>query len=548
MSMKKIAAYILPVALLAASCAKQPQASQPTNTQATATTTTATAAPFDANQAFGPGKVVELKQPESNKVIIKLMFKNGSMVDPADKKGLTYATAQMISESGTQDMTISQIKDKIFPWAAYYGANVDKEVTTFTFAVHKDFLDQFYPIVRGLMLNPAFAEEDFKRVKSNQQNFVDQVIRASSDEEYSKKALEDLLFRGTNYQHVVEGTSATVPSITLEDVKSHWRNYFTENNVLIGIAGNYSAEFLNKLKADVAQLSDAKPNIPKPGEPNKPNGIQVEIIKKSDALGSAIFTGTPMPVTRSADDFAALMVANSYLGEHRKSYGKLYDKIRTTRSMNYGDYSYIEWYDQGGSYQLPNPGVPRASNYFALWIRPVQIAEGLKKQYAELQGIDVGHAHFALRLAVREVDNLIKNGMTQEEFELTRKFLRSYMKLYIQTTEKQLGFLMDSRFYGRQDYIEEMDRLLANLTVEDVNNAVKKYWQTENMFITIVTDDSEAEPLKQALLNNTPSPMSYSNLVKEGLPQEVLAEDDVVANYKLNVKDVKIVESKDTFK
>ncbi|MFD2514386.1 M16 family metallopeptidase [Pontibacter locisalis] len=546
--MKKIAAYILPVALLAVSCSKQPQVSQQTTETATTAPATTTTAAYDANEAFGPGKVVELKQPESNKVIIKLMFKNGSMSDPEGKEGLNYATARMIMESGTKDMTISQIKDKIYPWAADYYTNVDKEVTVFTFAVHKDFLDEFYSIIRGLMLNPAFAEEDFKRVKSNQQNFVDQVIRASSDEEYSKKALEDLLFRGTNYQHVVEGTSASVPNITLEDVKNHWRNYFTQNNVLIGVAGNYSDEFLNKLKADVAQMSDVKPNIPKAGQPNKPNGIQVEIIKKDDALGSAVFTGTPMPVTRSADEFAALMVANSFLGEHRKSYGKLYDKIRTTRSMNYGDYSYIEWYDQGGSFQLPNPGVPRSSNYFALWIRPVQIAEGLKKQYSELKDIDVGHAHFALRLAIREVDNLIQNGMTQEEFELTRKFLRSYIKLYIQTQEKQLGYLMDSRFYGRKDYIQELDRLLANLTVEDVNNAVKKYWQTDNMFITIVTDDSEAEPLKQALLNNTPSPMSYSNLVREGLPQEVIAEDNQIANYELNVKDVKIIDSKETFK
>ncbi|OKL39840.1 M16 family metallopeptidase [Pontibacter flavimaris] len=544
--MKKIAAYILPLALMAASCAKQPQTSQQSTTDTAETTATATA--FDANTAFGPDKVVELRQPESNKVIIKLMFKNGSMVDPKGKEGLTYTTAQMIAESGTKDMPVSEIKDKIFPWAAEYYSNVDKEVTTFTFAVHQDFLSEFYPIVRGLMLNPAFAEEDFKRVKSNQQNFVDQVIRASSDEEYSKKALEDLLFRGTNYQHMVEGNSASVPNITLEDVKSHWQNYFTKNNVMIGIAGNYSPDFLNQLKNDVAQLSAVQPSIPLAGEPNQPNGVQVEIIRKSDALGSAIFTGTPMPVTRSSDDFAALMVANSFLGEHRKSYGKLYDKIRTTRSMNYGDYSYIEWYDRGGNVQLPIPNVPRTSNYFALWIRPVQIAEGLKQQYAELSDINVGHAHFALRLAIREVDNLINKGMTQEEFELTRKFLRSYMKLYIQTTEKQLGFLMDSRFYGREDYIEEMDQLLANLTVEDVNKAVQKYWQTDNMFITIVTDDSEAEPLKEALLNNTPSPMSYSNLVKEGLPQEVLAEDDAIATYKLNVTDVKIVDSKDTFR
>jgi len=215
--------------------------------------------------------------------------------------------------------------------------------------------------------------------------------------------------------------------------------------------------------------------------------------------------------------------------------------------MNYGDYSYIEWYESGGSYMLPVPGVPRSSNYFSLWIRPVQTAEGLKKQYAELKDISVGHAQFALRLAIREVDDMIQNGISKEDFELTRNFLRSYNKLYIQTPEKQLGFLMDSRFYGRKNYIAEMDALLAKLTVDDVNRAIKKYWQVKNMFVTIVTDDSEAQPLAKALKENTVSPMSYSNLVKQGMPANVLSEDDKIASFPLNVKDVKVIDSKSTF-
>jgi zinc protease len=197
---------------------------------------------------------------------------------------------------------------------------------------------------------------------------------------------------------------------------------------------------------------------------------------------------------------------------------------------------------------LPVPGVPRSSNYFSIWIRPVQIAEGLKKQYTELKDINVGHAHFALRLALREVDNMVKNGIKKEDFEATRKFLRSYNRLYIQTPERQLGFLLDSKFYGRANYIEEMDALLSKLTVEDVNRAIKFYWQVNDMYVTIVTDDSEAGPLAAALQANTPSPMSYSNLVKEGLPKAILEEDEEVANYKLNVKNVRIVDSKDTFK
>jgi zinc protease len=216
--------------------------------------------------------------------------------------------------------------------------------------------------------------------------------------------------------------------------------------------------------------------------------------------------------------------------------------------MNYGDYSYIEWYDNGGSNMLPPAGVPRKTNYFSLWIRPVQIAKQLKMQYEELDSINVGHAHFALRMALREMDKMIKNGISEEDFEATRAFLKSYTKLYIQSPDQQLGYLMDSRMYGRYNYIEELDNLLSVLTVDEVNQAIKKYFQIENMKFTIVTDASEAEPLAKSLKENLPSPMSYSNLVRAGLPDEILKEDEATEDFKLNVKEVTIIPSKDTFK
>jgi zinc protease len=493
-------------------------------------------------------EVVELRLPNSNKVVVKLRFRNGSIVDPAGKEGLTQLTAQLVAQGGTQRMTFSQIQDAIYPMASGYYALVDKEVTTFTFQVHKDFLTEFYPIVKELILTPAFSEDDFKRVKINQQNYVDQVIRASSDEEYSKKALEDLLFRGTNYQHMKQGTSAGVKAITLEDAKEHYAKFFTKNNLMIGLAGNYDDAFLQMVKDDMAMLPDTQPVLPQPGKANQPEGIEVQIVAKEGAFGSAIFTGFPLEITRADDDFIPLMVANSYLGEHRKSYSKLYQEIRQKRSMNYGDYSYIEWYENGGGNMLPPPGVPRTSNYFSIWIRPVQIAKQLKMQYPELGGLTVGHAHFALRMAIHEVDKMITKGMSKEDFEATREFLRSYTKLYAQTPERQLGYLMDSRFYGRTDYLAELDGLLAKVTLDDVNKAIKKYWQVENMYVTIVTDASEAGPLAKSLMKNRRSPMSYSNVVKAGLPEDVLKEDALVEKYRLNVKKMMVVESAKTFK
>ncbi len=492
--------------------------------------------------------LIELKKSTSNKVVIKYMFNVGSMMDPEGKEGLSILTASLISDGGSAQYTKSEIDDLLYPMAASYNASVDKEVTVFTFEVHRDFIDSFYDIAKGLLYTPAFDENDFNRIKSNQQNYVDQIIKASSDEEYSKMALEDLLFRGTSYQHMIMGTSSGVNSITLDDAKEFYQKYFTKDNLLIGIAGNYSEDFKNRLLLDKEQLPALQFTLPEAPEISMPDGLQVEIIEKENALGSAIYAGYPLDLTRADDDFAALMVANSWLGEHRKSYGQLYEKIRRTRSMNYGDYTYIEWYENGGRVQLPLAHVPRTSNYFSLWIRPVQIGVQLKAQYEELGNIDVGHAPFALRMAMREIDMLAKNGISKEDFELTRQFLRSYIKLFVQTTEKELGFLMDSHFYGRENYIAELDELLANLTVEDVNEAARKYFQVENMYVCIVTDDSETTALSENLLKNKPSPMSYSNLVREGLSEEVLKEDEEVAAYKLNVKSVDIIKSQDTFK
>jgi len=490
---------------------------------------------------------VELRLSNSNKVVFKFMFRNGSISDPVGQEGLTFLTTSLVGDGGTTTLTSTQVKDFLYPMAAQISYSIDKEVAILTFEVHVDHLEAFYPLMIDLLTRPRMDEGDFNRLKSNQENYVTQVIRTSSDEEYSKRALEDLLFRGTRYQHMPAGTVSGVAKLTLEACKAHYQNYFRHDNLTVGIAGNYSPALFNRLKEDVKKFPPGAPKLPDPVKARQPDGIQVEIISKKGALGSAIFTGAPLAITRRDDDFAALMVANSWLGEHRKSYSRLFQKIREERSMNYGDYSYIEWYANGGGNMLPPSGVPRNANYFAIWIRPVQIAKGLKQQYPELSDITIGHAHFAIRMAIRELDLLIKNGMTKEDFELTRTFLRSYIKLYAQTPEQQLGYLMDSKFYGRKDYLAEMDALLAKVTLDDVNKAIRKYWRSDAMFITIVTDESEAGPLAESLRNNLPSPMSYSTSLKESLSAEILKEDEEVATFKLNVKSVKIADSNTTF-
>src|SRR5205807_9487224 len=117
------------------------------------------------------------------------------------------------------------------------------------------------------------------------------------------------------------------------------------------------------------------------------DGLDVEIIEK-DTRATAISIGMPIPVTRESPDFAALNVARAWLGEHRASTGRLYQRLREIRGLNYGDYTYIEFFTRPGGQFFPSPNTVRRAQAFEIWIRPVVPA----------------NAQMSLRLALYELN------------------------------------------------------------------------------------------------------------------------------------------------
>ena len=75
---------------------------------------------------------------------------------------------------------------------------------------------------------------------------------------------------------------------------------------------------------------------------------------------------------RGHPDFAALLVARTYFGQHRMSFGHLFQRMREVRGLNYGDYAYIEYFPRGMNLFEPEPNLARSSQIFQIWIRPVE--------------------------------------------------------------------------------------------------------------------------------------------------------------------------------
>lgn len=460
------------------------------------------------------GDAVLLPEPDDPTVTFMVWFQVGSQDDPEGKEGLAQLTGSLISDGGTTENSYQEILEKLYPIASGYSVRVDKEMTVLSGRTHEDNLDLFVQLFQDAYLKPAFAEEDFNRLKKNQQNYVETVLRFADDETLGKATLEQAAYEGTRYAHPVAGTVAGLESITLDDVKSFYDTHYTRDNAVVALGGGFDADLLERFEGTVEQLPEGPAPADPAIEPEPIEGRHVTLVSKPGANASISF-GHHVDVRRGSRDFYALWIANSWLGEHRNSSSHLYQVIRETRGMNYGDYSYIEAFPEGGRRSMPPTNVSRDHQLFQVWIRTLPNEQAV----------------FATRAALREIDHLIEKGLTQEQFELTRDFLSKYHLHFADSTRDRLGYRIDDRFYDIEEpgHLGRFGEMMESITREEVNAAVKKYLQTANLEFAIVTGD--AEMLKKQLTTGEETPMEYASTK----PPEVLEEDEEIASYPLDI-------------
>ena len=476
-------------------------------------------AAFGNTQKNMSTKIANVVLPNRSPLVtFRIVFLTGAAADPKGKEGVAALTAAMLAQGGTAKMSYEQIVEAMYPMATSFNSQIDKEMTVFNGTTHSDNLDKYYAIISQMLLDPGFRADDFTRLRTDAINFLKVSLRESNDEELGKEYLYNLIYEGHPYEHHNVGTVSSLEKLTLDDVKAFYKANYTQANIVLGLAGGYPKDFLEKVSSDFAKLPAGQPNKTKFDTPKLAPGMRIAIVKR-ETRATALSLGFPISVTRADKDWPALAVIASYFGQHRSSNSYLYQKLREARGLNYGDYAYIEYFPRGMFQFTPDPNQGRSTQIFQIWIRPVTPENG----------------HFVLRAALYEYDKLVREGMSKEAFEATREFLTKYNNILTQTQDAQLGYALDSRYYNNPDYVTYMREQLAKLTLDDVNNAIRKYLKSDAMRIVIITKDAEA--LRDAIVSNKPSPITYNS----PKPKEITDEDKVIESYKVNVKPEDVV-------
>ena len=483
----------------------------------------------ESPDSAAPVSFITNQSATSPLVDVGFLIHAGAGFDPAGKKGVAALTAAMISDGGSEALTIEQINEAMYPIASGFDAQVDKEMTRLSGQVHKDNLDAWYELVRGQLLFPAWSQSDFDRIRTQLTNAIRTDLVGNNDEELGKEVLYASIY-GVDHPYGFPnlGSTGDLESITLDDVKAFYREYYTVANITVGIAGGYNDEFATRISDDLQRLQVGERKALSVKAAPMPDGHEAILVQK-ETPAVAVSFGFPIELKRGDPDWVALWLVRSYLGEHRSFNSHLYQRIRDTRGMNYGDYAYIEYFPRGMFQFHPDTNLARQQQIFQVWLRPLR---------------DNNDAHFATRTAMFELDKVIREGLSESDFETTRAYLSKFVSLLMDGQSRQLGYAADSQYYQIDNFASYVRDGLARLTLDDVNRVIRENLSTEDIQYVFVTRD--AADLRERLVSEQASPISYD----AEKPQSLLDEDARIAVLPIGFEDEKvtIVNSEEVFR
>ena len=485
--------------------------------------------PPDVKRFSSGLSLLELPGNQNAIVNVQLRFRAGSVDDPRGRAGLTYLTARVMTEGGTQALSAKQLLEALFPLAAELDVRVDKELTTFLARVHRDNLAKFLPIVTDVVLHPRWDPEEFRRLRDAAVNDIEKRLRQGDDENLGKESLQESMFRGHPYERLTLGHASDLKSMSLQELQQHAGRVFTADRLTIGVAGGYP----QNLGSDLAQALSALPPRSQPpaavaqAQPHGPRFVLVE--KNSDS--TAISMGMPWTLSRKDPDWPAMSIARSAIGEHRQTNGRLMQRLREMRGLNYGDYAYIEHFRQeGGDAATAQTGRARQQQEFAIWLRPVRDENRL----------------FAVRAALYELARTFGDEpFSAQEVEQTKGFLDGYILLFDQTDARKLGYALDDQFYGMKGFLAAWREAVREVSADQVNRAWRKWVDPAKLEIVLAGKDMAS--VKKALLAGDPTPIQYQKDATGKTPEkpaEQLATDKEIAKFPFGAKgdaDVQVV-------
>jgi zinc protease len=373
----------------------------------------------------------------------------GAATDPDGKLGLANMVSGLIDEgAGAMDSQTFRSEMENRSIRLSFDAGRDDFSGSLTTLTRER--DTAIDLLRLALSEPRFDDEAVERIRAQ---IVSGLKQAENDpRDIASRTFFTSIFGVHPYARPVEGTLETVAGLNANDFRGFVRRAFAKDNLVVGVAGDITAEELGPLLDEAFGALPEKSDLPKIADVMPTYG-DIEVIEQDIPQSQAIWG--QKGIARKDPDFYAAYVMNYILGGGGFS-SRLTEEVREKRGLAYGVYSYLANLDHA---DLMMGGVATRNDA-------------------------IGQS---LSLISTEWTKMKQSGITQEELDNAKAYLTGAFPLRFTSLGNLSGMLvgMQKEDLG-MDFLDRRNDMVNAVTLDDVNRVAASLMDPDNVTVTVV--------------------------------------------------------------
>ena len=409
-------------------------------------------------------KMIGAQNNELQLVNITITIPGGQLLEANDtaKLGLAGFFADMMNED-TKKYTAEQMAIELQKLGSTISTHSQRDGIVFSVQCLKKNIDKTLDLLQEKMFNPNFTADAFKR---NQKQNLEGIRQAKTRPAVVASEIAAKVYYGDNsiLGMSENGTESSVSNITLDDIKNYYSNYITSQGTKVVVVGDVKENEIVPKLAFLNNLPNKKIELPvvnaMPVEKGKTTIYLVDVPKAAQTefrVGYA--TGLKYDAT---GDFYKANLMNYILGGAFNS--RLNLNLREDKGWTYGARSGFDGDNYAGEFEFSS-------------------------------GIKAAATDSALTEVMKELNKYESGGITDEELSFTKSAIGQRDALRYETGVQKAGFISRILEYNLPaDYVDKQNKILANITKDEIDAIAKKWVMPEKINIVLVGDKAKILP------------------------------------------------------
>jgi zinc protease len=396
---------------------------------------------------------------ENNKipaVSVRLVFKNSGSYFDKNKYGSSSLTAELLTK-GTNDRSATQIAEEIDFLGASLLSGSDWDGSYISLSVLKKFLSSAVDVLKDIVMNPVFDEEEISRVKEQR---IASILQGKDDPStLSDRMFNKVVFENSPYSYPPEGTEESIKKITQKDLIDFYSGHYKPSNLILALVGAISPEEALKIVnenfgswqyngSDNSVLTEQY-NI---GKNKTYSNSFIYIVDKPGAVQSNLRIGH-IGIARNNPDFIAVTVMNTILGGYFGSRINL--NLREKHGFTYGARCGFNTRIQPGDFSIDTD---------------------VRNDVTDTSII----------LIIDELKKIISEEIEDEELQTVKNYLTGLFPLQLETANAVATRVINLNLYNLpKNFYSTYISNINKLTKKDILIAADKYIHPEYLYIVV---------------------------------------------------------------